>query len=250
MRILVANDDGIASPGLGLLAEAARGLSADVWLVAPDRKWTASGHQLSFDRDLTLTRTAERTYACSGAPADCVVAAITVLFDAASRPDLVLSGINDKRNVGEDLAYSGTMAIAREAAFWGIPAIALSGEGWGADVGAQAPRIGRVVSAAWHTRADWAGEGRWLGINLPGTLPAQVSEARVARDKIASACDVVERTGDRIVFRLRRGRAGTREPGDENDRIEAGCVAVVHHRWHCEQDLPDSVLAALRNAAG
>lgn len=249
MRILVCNDDGIGSAGLRLLAEAARALANDVWIVAPECKWTASGHRLSFDRDLTLTRTAERTYACSGAPADCVVAAMTVLF-AGARPDLVLSGVNDKRNVGEDLAYSGTLAIAREAVFWGVPALALSGEGWGADVGAQAPQLSRLLRAAWDTRADWAGGGRWLGINLPATLPAPVQEASVGRDKIASACEVVERTDDRIVYRIRRGRPGTRAPGDENDRIDAGCVAVVHHRWHCEGTVPDSVLAALRNAAG
>jgi 5'/3'-nucleotidase len=250
MRILVCNDDGIGSAGLRLLVEAARGLADDVWAVAPDRKWTAAGHQLSFDRDLTLTRTAERTYACSGAPVDCVVAAMTLLFDGASRPDLVLSGVNDKRNVGEDLAYSGTMAIAREAVFWGIPALALSGVGWGADIGTQAAQLSRILSAAWRTRGDWAGDGRWLSINLPVTLPAPVERAQVARDKIASACEVVERTDDRIVFRIRRGRPGTREPGDENDRIDAGCVAVVRHRWHCDEALPDSVLAALRKAMG
>jgi len=249
MRILVSSDDGIQSAGLHLLVEAARGLASDVWVVAPDRKWTAAGHQLSFDRDLTLTRTAERKYACSGAPADCVVAAMTVLFDGASRPDLVLSGVNDKRNVGEDLAYSGTMAIAREAVFWGVPAIALSGEGWGADLGAQGPQLSRLLSAAWATRADWAGEGCWLSINLPATLPAPVERARVGRDKIASACDVVERSGDRIVYRIRRGRMGTCAPGDENDRIDAGCVAVVRNRWHCDDAVPDSVLVALSEAA-
>src|SRR5687768_1605699 len=90
MRILVCNDDGIMAPGLTLLAEAARAMSDDVWVVAPERKWTAAGHQLSFDRDLTLARTAERVYACSGAPADCVVAAMTVLFEGQPRPDLVL----------------------------------------------------------------------------------------------------------------------------------------------------------------
>jgi len=250
MRILVCNDDGIGSAGLRLLVEAARALADDVWVVAPDRKWTAAGHQLSFDRDLTLTHTAERLYVCSGAPADCVVAAMTVLFDAASRPDLVLSGVNDKRNVGEDLAYSGTMAIAREAVFWGVPAIALSGEGWGAEIDAQAPQLSRLLAAAWDTRADWAGDGRWLSINLPATLPAPVEEARVGRDKIATACDVVERDDDRIVYRIRRGRPGTRAPGDENDRIDAGCVAIVQHRWHCEDAVPKRVLEALTKAAG
>ena len=248
MRILVCNDDGIMAPGLTLLAEAARAMSDDVWVVAPERKWTAAGHQLSFDRDLTLSRTAERVYACSGAPADCVVAAMTVLFEGQPRPDLVLSGVNDKRNVGEDLAYSGTMAIAREAVFWGAVAIAVSGDARmsGAD---PAPRLARLLAAAWATRADWGGDGCWLGINLPATLPAPVEAARVGRDKIASASDVIERSHDRIVYRLRRGRPGTSSPGDENALLEAGSVAVVHHRWHCESALPDRVLAALAKAA-
>ena len=106
MRILVCNDDGIEAPGLGLLAEAALALGSDVWLVAPDRKWTAASHQLSFDRDLTLTAAGERAFVCSGTPADCVVAAMTILFADGPKPDLVLAGVNDKRNVAEDLAYS------------------------------------------------------------------------------------------------------------------------------------------------
>ena len=244
MRILVCNDDGIMAPGLALIAQAARSMSDDVWVVAPERKWTAAGHQLSFDRELTLTREGDRTFACSGAPADCVVAAMAVLFETSSRPDLVLSGINDKRNVGEDLAYSGTMAIAREAVFWGVPAIAVSGDGWDGDDDAQA-RLAALLASAWNMRADWASDGRWLGINLPARLPAKVEQAHVGRDKIAGACDIVERSADRIAFRIRRGRPGSRARGDENDRVDAGSVAVVSHGWHCEDELSERVLSAL-----
>ncbi|MEP6998340.1 MAG: 5'/3'-nucleotidase SurE, partial [Betaproteobacteria bacterium] len=126
MRILVSNDDGVTAPGLFQLVGAAAALDGELWVVAPDRKWTAASHQLSFDQDLVLSRVGERAYACSGAPADCVVAAMTVLFADGPRPDLVLAGINDGRNVGEDIAYSGTIAIGREAAFWGMPAICIS----------------------------------------------------------------------------------------------------------------------------
>jgi 5'-nucleotidase len=248
MRILVCNDDGVDAPGLMLLATAARAIADDVWIVAPERKWTAASHQLSFDRNLTLTLVRDRTYACSGAPADCVVAAMAVLFENAQRPDLVLSGVNDKRNVGEDLAYSGTMAIAREAVFWGVPAIAVSGDGWKPGDAAQAS-LARLLHAAWETRADWAWDDRWLSINLPASLPAAVEPARVGRDKIASACDVVERSDDRIVYRIRRGRPASRSSGDENDRIDAGSIAIVRHRWHCDERLPDRVLAALGAAA-
>ena len=73
MRVLVCNDDGIDAPGLRVLAAAATTLTSDVWVVAPERKWTAASHQLSFDRVLTLTRVGEREYKCSGAPADCAM---------------------------------------------------------------------------------------------------------------------------------------------------------------------------------
>ena len=172
MRILVCNDDGIESPGLHALAEAARSLSDDVWVIAPERKWTAGSHQLTLDRDLTLSKRNERIYACSGAPADCVVAAMTVLFASERKPDLVLSGVNDKRNVAEDIAYSGTLAIAREATFWGVPAIGISRERQGIESAAELAALSRLLLAVWERRADWASEGQWLSINLPASLPA------------------------------------------------------------------------------
>jgi 5'-nucleotidase len=244
MRILVSNDDGIDAPGLALLANAAREATDDVWVVAPARKWTASSHQLSFDRDLELRRVGARTFACSGAPADCVVAAMTVLL-ADRRPDLVLAGINDKRNVGEDSAYSGTMAIAREATFWGTPAVAWSSDG----SNVTAALLHRLIEALWQTRNEWSAHGRWLAVNLPATLPAAVEVAGVAHDKIASACDVLERSPERIVFRLRRGRPGSDAPGDENAILAAGAISVVSHGWQSDSAVPPGVLAALRNAA-
>src|SRR5581483_11888796 len=151
MRILVCNDDGATAPGIALLARAAGVLSSDVWVVGPSRKWTAASHQLTFDADLVLERLAEQVYACSGAPADCVVAAMDILFAHGPRPALVLSGINDKRNVAEDIAYSGTMAIAREASFWGIPAIALSRDPVPADRD-DTMHVARLLELLWNAR--------------------------------------------------------------------------------------------------
>jgi 5'-nucleotidase len=62
MRIVIGNDDGLSSPGLALLAAAAQALGPDIWIVAPDRKWTAASHRLTFDADLTLARSDERAY--------------------------------------------------------------------------------------------------------------------------------------------------------------------------------------------
>ena len=248
LRVLVCNDDGMDAPGLALLAAVARGASDDVWVVAPERKWTAASHQLTFDRDLTLTPRGAQTYACSGAPADCVIAAMTLLC-AKRRPDLVLAGINDKRNVGEDIAYSGTDAIAREATFHGVPAIALSRNTRWTDAPAELAALRRLLTAWWHTRHQWARDGHWLAVLLPDALPAPVVTARMARDKIGADTDVVERDGERIVFRLRRGRPANAVAGDENAQLDAGAVTVLRQGWHAAAPIDDDLLEQWSDAA-
>ena len=248
MQILVSNDDGIHSPGVHLLAQAALAIGSEVWVVAPERKWTAASHQLSFDRDVTLTRMGDRVYACSGAPADGVIAAMAVLFGGGSKPDLVLAGINDKRNVAEDVAYSGTTAIAREATFWGVPAISLSREPRKTDGAGDLEALRRLLRLLWNARADWATEGHWLSINLPASLPAPLTQARVGRDKIGSAADILENSPERMRYRLRRGRPGTITAGDENACLDAGQISVVRYCWFAEARLPDAVIAAWQAA--
>ena len=248
MRILVGNDDGYEAPGIRLLAEAALAIGPEVWVVAPDRKWTAASHQLSFDRDLTLTRTGERAYACSGAPADCVVAAMTILFADGPKPNVVLAGINDKRNVGEDVAYSGTMAIAREATFWGVPAISLSSDRRMGEAPAERTALSRLLRALWQSRDDWAADGHWLSVNLPRSSSGPIALARVGRDKIAGASEVIERTPERITYRNRRERPGTSTQDDENSHINAGRIAVVRHCWCATAEVPEAVVAAWNKA--
>lgn len=242
MQILITNDDGFDAPGLRLLADAARVLGGDIWIVAPEAKWTAASHRVSFDRDLTLTRRAPQAFACNGTPVDCVVAAMTVL---GLRPGLVLAGINDKRNVGEDIAYSGTLAISREAAFWGVPAISLSSDTRSAD----ASQIANLLQFLWDRCAEWHADGAWLAVNVPPVLPAPIVQASLAHDKIAGAADVITQTDDRFVYRLRRGRSGAAHGRDENALLAAGNVVVVRHAWHAHLPLPDDVLARWREQA-
>jgi len=243
MRILVSNDDGIGAPGLRTLVDAARTLAPDIWVVAPERKWTAASHQLSFDRVLTLTRIAESEYACSGAPADCVDAAMTLLF-AGRKPDLVLAGVNDKINVAEDLAYSGTMAIAREATFWGVPAIGISRDAAGAPAAADSGAIANLLRVLWERRTQWSGPGLWLSLNLPARLPAPLVQARIGRDKIGAACETLESTAESFAFRLARGRPGTSTDGDERAVVAAGGIALVRHGWSAEAPIPAATVEA------
>jgi len=192
MRILLCNDDGIDAPGLAFLEQAARALSDDVWMVAPDGKRTAAGSSLTIGKPLTMTQRDERHYACSGTPADCVVTAMSWLFKDQDKPDLVLAGINDGRNVAEDLAYSGTLGIAREATFWGIPAIGFSQVKQPRREDEDLQALIALLRQLWAQRAQWQQEGHWLSINLPHALPAPIAQPRIGRDKIAGSAIIPE----------------------------------------------------------
>ena len=125
MRILVSNDDGIDTPGIKVLERVARGLSKDVWVVAPETQQSAASHSLTLHRPLRLRKISRRRYAVNGTPTDCVFLAFNKIL-ADGPPDLVLSGVNDGPNVGEDVTYSGTIAAAMEATLFGAPAVAFS----------------------------------------------------------------------------------------------------------------------------
>ena len=126
MRILISNDDGIDAYGLSVLEKMARQISNDVMVVAPMDNRSGAGQSITLTRDLHLAKIDASHYACSGSPADCVMLALNLLYTPESRPDLVLSGINHGMNAADDVGYSGTIGVAREAALYGIPSLAFS----------------------------------------------------------------------------------------------------------------------------
>jgi 5'-nucleotidase len=123
MRILISNDDGYLAPGINALAEALATV-ADITVVAPDSNRSGASNSLSLDRPLSVSKAGNGFYFVNGTPTDCVHIALTGMLDF--RPDLVVSGINNGQNMGDDTLYSGTVAAATEAYLFGIPAIAFS----------------------------------------------------------------------------------------------------------------------------
>jgi 5'-nucleotidase len=124
VRILVANDDGVYSPGLRALAEAARNFG-EVRIVAPDVEQSSMGHAITHARPLRVKRTPIEgfdAYRVNGTPADCVALGI----DSWGGADLVLSGINLGYNLGNSAWHSGTLAAAKQAALLGCRGVALS----------------------------------------------------------------------------------------------------------------------------
>jgi len=124
-RVLVTNDDGIHAPGLKVLEKLAKTLSDDVWVVAPETEQSATSHSLTLRRPLRERRLGPKRYSVDGTPTDCVLIAHHQIM-SDHRPDIVLSGINDGGNLGEDVTYSGTVAATMEAALLGFRAIAFS----------------------------------------------------------------------------------------------------------------------------
>jgi len=126
VKILISNDDGYRADGLGALAEALEPL-AEITVVAPDRNRSGASNSLTLDMPLRVLPYAERRYyVVNGTPTDCVHLAISGLFEDEQEPDMVVSGINDGANLGDDVLYSGTVAAAVEGRFLGLPAIAVS----------------------------------------------------------------------------------------------------------------------------
>jgi 5'-nucleotidase len=123
MRILLSNDDGYFAPGLQCLAEALTTI-AEIVVVAPERDRSGASNSLTLDRPLSLHKSHNGFYYVNGTPTDCVHLAVTGMLDTL--PDMVVSGINDGANMGDDTIYSGTVAAATEGFLLGIPSLAVS----------------------------------------------------------------------------------------------------------------------------
>jgi 5'-nucleotidase len=168
-RILLSNDDGITAPGLKALERAARLLSKDVWVVAPEIEQSGAGHSLTLRRPLRLRKLKPKRFAVDGTPTDCVMLALREIMKDR-RPSLLMSGINLGGNMGEDVTYSGTVAAAMEGTLLEVPSIAFS-----LDMTDGAPRwdmaaeivariVPRLVAGPWPANT-------LMNVNIPN-LPA------------------------------------------------------------------------------
>ena len=123
MKILICNDDGYQAPGLVALYEALKTV-ADVEVVAPEINNSAKSNALTLHAPLYVEQAANGFKYVNGTPADCVHIALKGLLGYV--PDMVVSGINNGANLGDDTIYSGTVGAAMEGYLFGIPAVAFS----------------------------------------------------------------------------------------------------------------------------
>jgi 5'-nucleotidase len=122
-KILLTNDDGIDAPGLKVLESAVKNLGK-VYVVAPSQNQSAASHSFTLRKPIKICQLQEKWYSVEGTPTDCVLIAHHGLFKKTI--NLVISGINNGPNMGDDVLYSGTVAAAIEGTILGIPSIAIS----------------------------------------------------------------------------------------------------------------------------
>ena len=177
MKILISNDDGYQAPGIVALYEALKDV-AEVEVVAPELNNSAKSNALTLHAPLYVTRAANGFRYINGTPADCVHIALTGLL--GYRPDLVVSGINNGANMGDDTIYSGTVGAAMEGYLFGVPAIAFSQveKGWG-QLDAAAAKARELVL---QMLRQLVGASPWLlNVNIPNLPLEEIRPMKVCR---------------------------------------------------------------------
>lgn len=175
MRILLSNDDGIHAPGIQVLAKALREF-AEVQVVAPDRNRSGASNSLTLETPLrTFTHANGDVAVLAGTPTDCVYLGVNTLM--RPRPDIVVSGINAGPNLGDDVIYSGTVAAAMEGRHLGLPALAVSLNGFEHYETAAAV----TCSILRGLLREPLRTGRILNINVPDLPLDQIKGIRVTR---------------------------------------------------------------------
>ncbi len=233
--VLISNDDGVNAPGLKRLVKIATAIAKEVWVVAPEDEQSGTGHSLTLRRPLRIRKIGPRRFAVDGTPTDAVLLAVNRIMKD-KRPDLVLSGINQGANVGEDMTYSGTIAAAMEATLFGIPAIALSqymaGEtfvgggdvNWSASEAYAAEVIKKVVTVDWPRDV-------LMNVNFPPISANDVTGIEITREGRRKIGDDIREGADP------RGRpyywigpqqsAPHYAKGTDLDAVQRGAVSVT-----------------------
>lgn len=175
MKILISNDDGYLAPGINALAEQLATI-ADIVVVAPDSNRSGSSNSLTLDRPLRVMRAANGFYSINGTPSDCVHIALTGILD--TQPDLVVSGINQGQNMGDDTLYSGTVAAATEGFLFGIPAIAFSQVDY---AWAHIDDAARLAKDIVLRRLDELQSPYLLNVNIPNRPYEEIGAIKVCR---------------------------------------------------------------------
>jgi len=231
MRILLTNDDGFNAKGIRDLYTSLVRKGHDVTIVAPFSEKSASGHGITLHRPLFLQKEEDNVYSIDAYPADCTLIALGTL--GKEKPfDLVLSGINEGENLGQDLYYSGTLAAAREAAFRNIPSIALSYEcPWGENV--------QNFDYAVEKICNWIENDQFLksipkfhlvNINFPKVKTDVVELTEIGKKNYSSEVDQrVSARGKNYYWIVSKYEGYEKRKNSDCDSLKSGKISISYH---------------------
>ncbi len=228
MKILLSNDDGFQAPGIVALYEALKDI-AEVEVIAPEHNNSAKSNSLTLYSPLYVHQAANGFRYVNGTPADCVHIALTGLL--GYKPDLVVSGINNGANMGDDTIYSGTVGAAMEGYLFGIPAIAFSQieKGWG-HIDSAAIKAREIVARIGQHRQE-GGKPWLLNVNIPNLPLEQIKPVKICRlGRRHAAEKVITQTsprGDTMYWIGGAGAALDAAEGTDFHATEHGHIAMT-----------------------
>lgn len=226
MRILVSNDDGVNSPGIRALANE-MSLISETIVVAPDRNRSGASNSLTLTRPLSVKQLDNGYYSVEGTPTDCVHLALTGFLK--SPIDIVVSGINDGGNLGDDILYSGTVAAAVEGRYLGLPAIAFSMVGENIQYYDTGAAIARHLVQ--KLTANMLPSKTILNVNIPDLPLDKIQSIEVTRLGTRHGAEPVIKEYDprgRPIFWIGPpGLAADAGPGTDFYALSQGCVSIT-----------------------
>ncbi len=224
-RILITNDDGIHSEGIGAL-EAAMNELGDVYVVAPASEMSGASHSLTLERPLRIRMIDDRHWTVDGTPTDCVTLALNRILTDGDRPHICVSGINHGANLGDDATYSGTVAGAMEATILGIPGIAFSLVATRTHDFTESARV--AIDVTRKALSEGLPEWTLLNVNIPKGSPKGI---RVTRQGFKEAKPVISEHTDprgKLYYWIGEVRAGFRaEGGTDFEAVDEGYVSLT-----------------------
>jgi len=222
--ILISNDDGIHAEGIKTLKEAVKDLGR-VIIFAPDSERSASSHSFTIHHPIRVRKIKEDVYSTDGTPTDCILYSQRGILKG--KPDIILAGINHGANLGNDVSYSGTIAIAMEGTLLGIPSVAFSQVGYREPFDREfAKRIVRIITR--RVMNEKLPEGVFINVNLPpkpnGKLKITKLGNRIYRDSIVKG-----KESERGIIYTLGGESPTwiPEEGSDFNAIDEGFVSVT-----------------------
>ncbi len=230
MQILVTNDDGILAPGLWALVRELKGI-ARVVVVAPDREQSASGTAVSLRQPLRVQKISPvvsgvEAYSIEGTPCDSVILALGKLIK--DDVNLVVSGINQGHNLGDDILISGTVGAALQGYLRGLPALAISVAATGNSGWENAARLAKLLAE--KIIAKNLPSDIFLNINLPDLSLAGIKGIKIAQPAHKTHIDTVEEGHDgrrKYYWLVRQKQNNNADKNTDIQLLESGYISIT-----------------------